>query len=68
MFDSTANIEKIKSVKYSQAEREKLEKQLDEQMQIGMNLNVKGTPTLFDKDGKSIIWIDLLNKFGIEVK
>jgi thiol:disulfide interchange protein DsbC len=68
MFDSTANIEKIKSVKYSQAEREKLEKQLDEQMQIGMNLNVQGTPTLFDKDGKSIIWIDLLNKFGIEVK
>ena len=68
MFDSTANIEKIKNVKYSQAEQEKLEKQLDEQMQIGMNLNVQGTPTLFDKDGKNIIWVDLLNKFGIEVK
>lgn len=68
MFDSTTNIEKIKSIKYSQAEQEKLEKQLEEQMQIGMNLNVQGTPTLFDKDGKNIIWVDLLNKFGIEVK
>ena len=68
MFDSTTNIEKIKNVKYSQAEREKLEKTLDEQMQIGMNLNVQGTPTLFDKDGKNIIWVDLLHKFGIEVK
>ncbi len=68
MFDSTANIEKIKNVKYSQAEQEKLEKKLEEQMQIGMNLNVQGTPTLFDKDGKNIIWVDLLNKFGVEVK
>ena len=68
MFDSTASIEKAKSMKYTQAELEKLEKQLDEQIQIGMKLNVQGTPTLFDKDGKNIIWVDLLEKFGIEVK
>ena len=68
MFDATTNLEKVKSTKYSQAELEKLEKQLDEQMQIGMNLNVQGTPTLFDKDGKNIVWVNLLEKFGIEVK
>lgn len=68
MFDSTASIEKAKSMKYTQAELEKLEKQLDEQIQIGMKLNVQGTPTLFDKDGKNIIWVNLLEKFGIEVK
>ena len=68
MFDSTASIEKANSMKYTQAELEKLEKQLDEQIQIGMKLNVQGTPTLFDKDGKNIIWVNLLEKFGIEVK
>lgn len=68
MFDASTNLEKVKSTKYSQAELEKLEKQLDEQMQIGMNLNVQGTPTLFDKDGKNIVWVNLLEKFGIEVK
>lgn len=68
MFDSTTIVEKAKSMKYTPAELEKLEKQLDEQIQIGMKLNVQGTPTLFDKDGKNIIWVDLLEKFGIEVK
>lgn len=68
MFDSTTIIEKAKSMKYTPAELEKLEKQLDEQIQIGMKLNVQGTPTLFDKDGKNIIWVNLLEKFGIEVK
>jgi thiol:disulfide interchange protein DsbC len=68
MFDSTTIVEKAKSMKYTPAELEKLEKQLDEQIQIGMKLNVQGTPTLFDKDGKNIIWVNLLEKFGIEVK
>jgi len=68
MFESTTIVEKAKNAKYSPAEKEKLEKILDEQMQIGMNLNVQGTPSIFDKDGKSVIWVDLLNKFGVEVK
>ncbi len=68
MFESTANIEKIKTIKYSQAEQEKLEKQLEEQIQLGMSLNVQGTPTIFDKDGKNIIWVNLLEKYGIQVQ
>ena len=65
MFDSTTIVEKAKSMKYTPAELEKLEKQLDEQIQIGMKLNVQGTPTLFDKDGKNVIWVNLLEKYGI---
>ncbi len=68
MFDSATILDKVKSTKYSEAELAKLEKQLDEQIQLGMNLNVQGTPTIFDKDGKNIVWVNLLEKFGIQVK
>ena len=68
MFDSATILDKVKSTKYSEAELAKLEKQLDEQVQLGMNLNVQGTPTIFDKDGKNIVWVNLLEKFGIQVK
>ncbi|NCB13420.1 MAG: DsbC family protein, partial [Erysipelotrichia bacterium] len=46
----------------------KLEKHLEEQVQIGMNLNVQGTPTIFDKNGNSIVWVHMLEKYGIEVR
>ena len=68
MFNASENLENAKNAKYSQVELAKLEKKLDEQMQIATNLNVQGTPTIFDKDGKSIVWVNLLEKFGIEVK
>jgi thiol:disulfide interchange protein DsbC len=68
MFDSATILDKVKSTKYSEADLAKLEKQLDEQVQLGMNLNVQGTPTIFDKDGKNIVWVNLLEKFGIQVK
>jgi len=68
MFDGSSNLDKAKNAKYSQSELAKLEKKLEEQMQIGATLNVQGTPTIFDKDGKNIIWVNLLEKFGIEVK
>ena len=68
MFDSATILDKVKNTKYSQAELDKLQKQLEEQIQIGMSLNVQGTPTIFDKDGKNIVWVNLLEKFGIQVK
>jgi thiol:disulfide interchange protein DsbC len=68
MFDSSNILDKVKNTKYSKEEQEKLEKQLEEQIQIGMSLNVQGTPTLFDKDGKNIIWVNLLEKYGIQVQ
>ena len=33
-----------------------------------MKLNVQGTPTILDKDGKGVVWVNLLEKFGIQVK
>jgi thiol:disulfide interchange protein DsbC len=51
MFESATILDKVKNTKYSQAELEKLQKQLEEQIQIGMSLNVQGTPTIFDKEG-----------------
>jgi thiol:disulfide interchange protein DsbC len=68
MFSGADNLDKAKNAKYTQAELAKLEKTLEEQIQIGMKLNVQGTPTIFDKDGKGVVWVNLLEKFGIEVK
>ena len=68
MFEVSENIDKAKNAKYTQAELSKLEKQLEEQMQIATNLNVQGTPTIFDKNGNLIIWVNLLEKYGIEVR
>ena len=68
MFESSENIDKAKNAKYTKAELAKLEKQLEDQVEIGTKLNVQGTPTLFDKEGNNIIWVNLLEKFGIEVK
>ena len=68
MFSANDNLQIAKNAKYTQAELAKLEKSLEEQIQIGMKLNVQGTPTIFDKEGKSVVWVNLLEKFGIEVK
>ncbi len=68
MFESATILDKVKNTKYSQVELEKLQKQLEEQIQIGMSLNVQGTPTIFDKDGKNIIWVNLLEKYGIQIQ
>ena len=68
MFESSNNIDKAKNAKYTKAELEKLEKQLEEQIEIGTKLNIQGTPTIFDKEGNNIVWVNLLEKFGIEVK
>jgi thiol:disulfide interchange protein DsbC len=68
MFDANENLDKAKNAKYSQAQLAKLEKHLDEQVEIGMNLNVQGTPTIFDKNGNSMVWVYMLEKYGIEVR
>lgn len=68
MFDASENLDKVKNAKYSQAQLTKLEKHLEEQVEIGMNLNVQGTPTIFDKNGNSIVWVHMLEKYGIEIR
>ncbi|PUE66353.1 thioredoxin fold domain-containing protein [Arcobacter lacus] len=67
-FNIGDNLDKVKNAKYSKSELAKLEKQLNEQMNIATNLNIQGTPALFDKNGNSIIWVNMLEKYGIEVR
>ncbi len=45
-----------------------LEQSLEEQMLIAEELNVRGTPTLYNIKGKKVSWIELLYQNGIEIK
>lgn len=67
-FNIGDNLDKVKNAKYSKSELDKLEKQLNEQINIATTLNIQGTPALFDKNGNSIIWVNMLEKYGIEVR
>ncbi len=67
-FNIGDNLSKIKNMKYSKAELEKLESKLNEHIKLASSLNIQSTPTLFDKDGNSVIWIDLLESYGVEVE
>ena len=58
----------FKNRKYSKDEEAKLEKSLEVQMGIAQRLGVQGTPALYDKDGKKVVWVNLLKQHGIIVK
>ncbi len=45
-----------------------LQIKLEEQIKIAQKLNIAGTPTLFDKNGKKIVWVKLLEKYNIQPK
>lgn len=68
MFEVNPNLEAFKNKKYSKDEKEKLEKQLEEQIKLAQDLNVQGTPSMFDAQGNSVVWVTLLQKYGIELK
>lgn len=67
-FNIGDDLSKVKNAKYSKETLANLEKKLEEQMGLANVLNVQATPTLFDKEGNAIIWVELLEKYGIEVK
>lgn len=48
--------------------KEQLTKILDENIKLGEELGVRGTPALFSKDGKSASWVNVLKTYGIDVK
>lgn len=54
--------------KYTKKQEEELKKQLEIQMKIANTLKVRGTPAIFDKDGNSVIWVELLEEYGIKVR
>jgi protein-disulfide isomerase len=52
-------------MKLGKNEEAQLRANLQEQMKIAQQLNVAGTPTLFDSNGKKVVWVRLLEKYGI---
>jgi thiol:disulfide interchange protein DsbC len=45
-----------------------LEASLEEQIEIGRKLGVRGTPSLFDAKGNKVSWVKMLKEYGITVK
>lgn len=68
MLNTNADSKEFKNRKISKDELAKLEKSLEEQMIIAQKLNIRGTPTLFNKDGKKIVWVELLKKYNIDLQ
>lgn len=68
MTTTTKDSEGFKNRKYKDGELEKLKANLDEQIKIGTSLGVRGTPSVYDKNGNKVSWAAMLQGFGIVVK
>ncbi len=51
-----------KNVKYSEAEKNRLDKMVGRSVEIGNEVGVEGTPTVFNSSGEKISWPNLLTK------
>jgi len=54
--------------KIDEKELAKLEKTLQEQMEIANKLGVRGTPSVFDTKGNKVSWVEMLQKYGVKVQ
>lgn len=70
MFDLKLdeNLSNIKNAKYTKEQWDKLSNKLNEHLELGAKLNVQGTPSIFDNEGNSVVWVNLLEKYGIDYK
>ena len=59
--------ESYKNAKYSEKDFEKTNKILAEQKRIASEVGVNGTPSVFDKNGKSINWTTLASKYSVKL-
>jgi len=67
-MDTTVNTAAYKNRKYEKGELEKLETKLDEQIALGGQLGVSGTPAIFDKNGDKVSWVKMLKDYGVNLK
>ena len=67
-LNTTKDTPAFKNRKISKEKLAKLEKSLDEQMAVGTNLGVRGTPSLIDANGNKISWVEMLAAYGVQVK
>ncbi len=68
MTTTTASSKEFINRKIDKAELEKLEKHLAEQMVVAGRLGVRGTPSVFDKNGNKVSWAEMLQSYGVVVK
>ncbi|CAI8213618.1 MAG: putative thiol:disulfide interchange protein DsbC [Arcobacter lacus] len=68
MLNTTKDSENFKNRNIPAEKLNELYSSIDEQIKLGVQLGVQGTPALFDKDGNSVSWTELLASHGIQVK
>lgn len=68
MTTTTKDSTEFKNRKIKKEKLEKLEKHLKEQMKIAASLGVRGTPSVYDKNGNKVSWALMLQNYGIEIK
>ena len=68
MINTTKDSKEFKNRDIDEKKLAKLEKSLDKQMQLAQELGVRGTPSIYDKNGNKISWVKLLQDYNVEVK
>lgn len=63
-----ADSKEFKNTKFTQAQIDNFNKKIDQDMQFADEFGVRGTPALFDIHGKSLSWVNVLQRYGVEVK
>ena len=67
-LNTTKDTPAFKNRKIGKQDLVKLEKSLEEQMSIGTNIGVRGTPALYDAKGNMISWVEMLASYGVKVQ
>lgn len=68
MLSITPDSKEYVNRKIDDKTRLKLEAVLDEHVNIAQNLNVSGTPSVYDKEGRKISWAQLLMSHGVNLE
>ncbi|WP_419764670.1 MAG: DsbC family protein [Arcobacter sp.] len=68
MMNVTVDSKEFKNKKYSDKQKTSLNKIIAANMKLGEELGVRGTPALFDMNGKALSWVNVLQRYGVEVK
>ncbi|KAB7891590.1 thioredoxin fold domain-containing protein [Poseidonibacter ostreae] len=66
MLTINVNDEGYKNRNYSEKELAQLEASLTAQMAIAQELDVRGTPAVFDKEGNKVSWPNMLTKYNVK--
>ena len=66
MLSININDEDYKNRNYSKKELAELETSLNAQIAIAQELEVRGTPAVFDKEGNKVSWPNMLTKYKVK--